>query len=162
MLLFIVIAAIIVLLLLITVAKLNPFISLLITSILVGFATGMNLPDIIASMKTGLGNTLSLLAIVLALGTMLGKMMAESGGAERIAHTLIGRFGKKKVHWAMMAVAFIVGIPVFFQVGFVLLVPLLFTIAIETGVSLAHQIFPQSCLSLLLTAALHYNREQAA
>ncbi|AFZ92231.1 MULTISPECIES: GntP family permease [Bacillus] len=136
MLLFIVIAAIIVLLLLITVAKLNPFISLLITSILVGFATGMNLPDIIASMKTGLGNTLSLLAIVLALGTMLGKMMAESGGAERIAHTLIGRFGKKKVHWAMMAVAFIVGIPVFFQVGFVLLVPLLFTIAIETGVSL--------------------------
>ncbi|KAF6604456.1 GntT/GntP/DsdX family permease, partial [Bacillus sp. EKM417B] len=95
-----------------------------------------NLPDIIASMKTGLGNTLSLLAIVLALGTMLGKMMAESGGAERIAHTLIGRFGKKKVHWAMMAVAFIVGIPVFFQVGFVLLVPLLFTIAIETGVSL--------------------------
>ncbi|MDJ1630567.1 SLC13 family permease [Bacillus velezensis] len=50
---------------------------------------------------------------MLALGTMLGKMMAESGGAERIAHTLIGRFGKKKVHWAMMAVAFIVGIPVF-------------------------------------------------
>ncbi len=96
MLLFIVIAAIIVLLLLITVAKLNPFISLLITSILVGFATGMNLPDIITSMKTGLGNTLSLLAIVLALGTMLGKMMAESGGAERIAHTLIGRFGKRK------------------------------------------------------------------
>lgn len=96
MLLFIVIAAIIVLLLLITVAKLNPFISLLITSILVGFATGMNLPDIVASMKTGLGNTLSLLAIVLALGTMLGKMMAESGGAERIAHTLIGRFGKRK------------------------------------------------------------------
>ena len=136
MLLFIVIAAIVLLLILITVAKLNPFVSLIITSMLVGFATGMDLQEIIQSIKTGLGNTLSLLAIVLALGTMLGKMMAESGGAERIAHTLIGRFGTKNVHWAMMFVAFIVGIPVFFQVGFVLLIPLLFTIAIETGISL--------------------------
>ncbi|MFW0808822.1 GntP family permease [Bacillus pumilus] len=136
MLLFIVIAAIVLLLILITVAKLNPFVSLIITSMLVGFATGMDLQEIIQSIKTGLGNTLSLLAIVLALGTMLGKMMAESGGAERIAQTLIGRFGTKNVHWAMMFVAFIVGIPVFFQVGFVLLIPLLFTIAIETGISL--------------------------
>ena len=62
--------------------------------------------------------------------------MAESGGAERIANTLINRFGKKRVHWAMMFVAFLVGIPVFFQVGFVLLIPLVFTIALETGVSL--------------------------
>lgn len=136
MLLFIVIAAIVLLLILITVAKLNPFVSLIITSMLVGFATGMDLQEIIQSIKTGLGNTLSLLAIVLALGTMLGKMMAESGGAERIAQTLISRFGTKNVHWAMMFVAFIVGIPVFFQVGFVLLIPLLFTIAIETGISL--------------------------
>lgn len=79
MLLFIVIAAIVLLLILITVAKLNPFVSLIITSMLVGFATGMDLQELIQSIKTGLGNTLSLLAIVLALGTMLGKMMAESG-----------------------------------------------------------------------------------
>ncbi len=90
-------------------------------------------PGIIDSIKLGLGNTLGFLAIVLALGTMLGKMMAESGGAERIANTLIDRFGKKRVHWAMMFVAFLVGIPVFFQVGFVLLIPLVFTIALETG-----------------------------
>jgi gluconate:H+ symporter, GntP family len=143
MLLFIVLAAIVALLLLITVAKLNPFVSLIITAIGVGLATGMPLvsanpevPSIIDSIKAGMGNTLGFLAIVLALGTMLGKMMAESGGAERIAQTLIKRFGEKNVHWAMMVVAFIVGIPVFFQVGFVLLIPLVFTIARQTKMSL--------------------------
>ncbi|CAH0344960.1 GntP family permease [Bacillus sp. CECT 9360] len=143
MLLFIVLAAIVVLLLLITVAKLNPFVALIITAIGVGLATGMPLvssnpevPSIIDSIKAGMGNTLGFLAIVLALGTMLGKMMAESGGAERIAQTLIKRFGEKNVHWAMMGVGFIVGIPVFFQVGFVLLIPLVFTIARQTKMSL--------------------------
>ena len=136
MLLWIVLAAIVVLLLLITVAKLHPFVSLIIVSIGVGLAAGMPPAEIIKSIKEGLGGTLGFLAIVLALGTMLGKMMAESGGAERIAHTLINLFGKRNVHWAMTTVAFIVGIPVFFQVGFVLLIPLVFTIAMETGVSL--------------------------
>jgi GntP family gluconate:H+ symporter len=139
----IVIAAIVVLLLLITVAKLHPFVALIFTAVGVGLAMGMPLvalspekPGIIDSIKAGLGNTLGFLAIVLALGTMLGKMMAESGGAERIAKTLINRFGQKRVHWAMMVVAFLVGVPVFFQVGFVLLIPLVFTIAMETGISL--------------------------
>ncbi|PFO06243.1 permease DsdX [Bacillus sp. AFS076308] len=143
MLLLIVLAAVVVLLLLITWAKLNPFVALIITAIGVGLATGMPLvapdpehPGIIDSIKTGMGNTLGFLAIVLGLGTMLGKMMAESGGAERIAQTLINRFGEKRVHWAMMFVGFIVGISVFFQVGFVLLLPLAFTIARQTGVSL--------------------------
>jgi len=67
---------------------------------------------------------------------MLGKMMAESGAATRIATTLIAMFGQQRVHWAIMIVAFIVGIPVFFQVGFVLLIPLVFTIARSTGMSL--------------------------
>ncbi|MGB8956188.1 MAG: GntP family permease [Tumebacillaceae bacterium] len=136
MLLWIILAAIVVLLLLITVAKLHPFVSLIIVSIGVGLAAGMAPADIIKSIKDGLGGTLGFLAIVLALGTMLGKMMAESGGAEVIAHTLMNIFGKRNVHWAMTAVAFVVGIPVFFQVGFVLLIPLVFTIAMETGVSL--------------------------
>ncbi len=142
MLLFIVLAAIVVLLLLITVAKMNPFVALIVTAIGTGIAAGMPLfttedhPGIIDSIKTGMGNTLGFLAVVLALGTMLGKMMAESGGAERIARTLIRLFGEKNVHWAMMFVAFFVGIPVFFQVGFVLLIPLVFTIARQTGVSL--------------------------
>ncbi len=59
---------------------------------------------------------------MIGLGTMLGKMMAESGGAERIATTLIGWFGERHVHWAMMCIAIIVGLPVFFEVGFVLLI----------------------------------------
>ena len=79
---------------------------------------------------------LGFIAIVLGLGTMLGKMMAESGAATRIATTLIDLFGERRVHWAIMFVAFIVGIPVFFQVGFVLLIPLVFTIARRTGTSL--------------------------
>ncbi|MGQ0415338.1 GntT/GntP/DsdX family permease [Bacillus sp. HC-TM] len=112
----IVLAAVVILLLLITVVKWHPFVALILTAIGVGLAMGMPLigtspkdPGIIDSIKLGLGNTLGFLAIVLALGTMLGKMMAESGGAERIANTLINRFGKKRVHWAMMFVAFLVG-----------------------------------------------------
>ena len=67
---------------------------------------------------------------------MLGKMMAESGGAERIAHTVIAAFGERRVHWAMAVIAFIVGIPVFFEVGFVLLVPIAFTVAKRTGTNM--------------------------
>lgn len=128
--------AIIILLILITRFKVNPFITLLIVSGFVGIASGMPLDKIVDSIKEGMGGTLGFIAIVLALGTMLGKMMAESGGAERIARTLINLFGEKNVHWAMMFVAFIVGVPVFFQVGFVLLIPLVFTIARQTGMSL--------------------------
>jgi gluconate:H+ symporter, GntP family len=136
MLLGIVFIAILLLLFLITKLKLNPFISLMIVSFFVGISAGMPLDKIVGSIQAGLGNTLGFIAIVLALGTMLGKLMEESGGAERVARTLIGAFGEKNVHWAMMFVAFIVGIPVFFQVGFVLLLPLVFTIAKETGINL--------------------------
>jgi len=108
----------------------------MIVSVFLGVAAGMPFDKVLASIQAGLGNTLGFIAIVLGLGTMLGKMLEESGGAERIAKTLINLFGLKKVHWAMMIVAFIVGIPVFFQVGVVLLIPLVFTIAKETGISL--------------------------
>ena len=67
---------------------------------------------------------------------MLGKMMAESGGADHIAHTLIRLFGEKRIHWAMMVIGLIVGLPVFFEVGFVLLIPIAFTVARRTGKSL--------------------------
>jgi len=90
----------------------------------------------VKAFQDGVGGVLGFIAIVVALGTMLGKMMAESGGATRIATTLITLFGEKRVHWAIMFVAFIVGIPVFFQVGFVLLIPLVFTIARRSGLSL--------------------------
>jgi gluconate:H+ symporter, GntP family len=128
--------SVLLLLIMITKFKVNPFVTLMVVSVFLGLTAGMPLDKIVDSIQAGMGNTLGFIAIVLGLGTMLGKMLEESGGAERIAKTLIHAFGLKQVHWAMMFVAFIVGIPVFFQVGFVLLIPLVFTIAKETGLSL--------------------------
>jgi GntP family gluconate:H+ symporter len=136
MLIGVAIAAVLLLLIMITYFKINPFVTLMIVSVFLGVAAGMPFDKVLVSIQAGMGNTLGFIAIVLGLGTMLGKMLEESGGAERIAKTLISLFGLKKVHWAMMIVAFIVGIPVFFQVGVVLLIPLVFTIAKETGISL--------------------------
>jgi GntP family gluconate:H+ symporter len=116
--------------------KVHPFVALISVSLALGVAAGMPLGDAVKALQDGVGGTLGFIAVVVGLGTMLGKMMAESGAATRIATTLIGRFGERRVHWAIMLVAFIVGIPVFFQVGFVLLVPLVFTIARRTGMSL--------------------------
>jgi GntP family gluconate:H+ symporter len=118
--------------------KLNPFVTLVIVSLVLGVVVGMPMSGIVKAFETGVGNTLGHIALVVALGTMLGKMMAESGGAERIAHTVIAAFGERRVHWAMATIAFIVGIPVFFEVGFVLLVPIAFTVAKRTGTSMVY------------------------
>ncbi len=124
------------LVLLISKYKWNPFVTLLISALLLGLLAGMKPLDVVSSITGGLGGTLGTIAIVIGLGTMLGKMMAESGGAERIATTLIDRFGEQRVHWAMMLVGFIVGIPVFFEVGVILLIPIVFTVAKKTRMSL--------------------------
>src|SRR5438128_4908461 len=128
--------AVVALIVLIARFKLHPFIALIAVSLALGIAAGMPFSNVVKAFQDGVGAVLGFIAIVVALGTMLGKMMAESGGATRIATTLITLLGEKRVHWAIMFVAFIVGIPVFFQVGFVLLIPLVFTIARRTGVSL--------------------------
>lgn len=128
--------AVIALIVLIAVFKWHPFVALTSASLAMGVAAGMPPLAAVKSFQEGVGNVLGFIAIVVGLGTMLGKMMAESGAATRIATTLIDLFGERRVHWAIMVVAFIVGIPVFFQVGFVLLVPLVFTIARRTGISL--------------------------
>src|SRR5271156_5974832 len=128
--------AVITLILLIAVFKLNPFIVLFLTSLALAVVAGMPVQAIVHSFEVGLGNTLGHIAIVVGLGTMLGKMMAESGGADRIAFTLIRLFGPKNIHWAMVVIGFVVGLPVFFEVGFVLLIPIAFTVARRTGTSL--------------------------
>jgi GntP family gluconate:H+ symporter len=128
--------AIVALVVLIARFKLNPFVTLVIVSLVLGVSVGMPMGGIVKAFETGVGNTLGNIALVVALGTMLGKMMAESGGAERIAHTVIAAFGEQRVHWAMAVIAFIVGIPVFFEVGFVLLVPIAFTVAKRTGTNM--------------------------
>ena len=116
--------------------RLHAFLSLIVACMFVGFATGMPLVKIGASIEAGMASTLGFLATILGLGTILGKMLEISGGAERLARTMINALGEKNAQWAMMIVAFVAGIPVFFQVGFVLLIPLVFSVALETGLSL--------------------------
>lgn len=128
--------AVVGLIVLIVVFKLNPFITLLLTSLALAVVTGMPLTTVVHSFEAGVGATLGHIAIVVALGTMLGKMMAESGGADQVAHTLIDWFGEKRVHWAMMVIGLVIGLPAFFEVGFVLLIPIAFTVARRTGTSL--------------------------
>src|SRR5437773_1190168 len=156
--------AVLALIVLIAVFKLHPFVALVVVSLglgaaagmplstvvkafqdgvggVLGFvaverAAGMPLSTVVKAFQDGVGGVLGFVAVVVALGTMLGKMMAESGGAARIATTLIALFGERRVHCAIMVVAFLVGIPVFFQVGFMLLIPLVFTIARRSGLSL--------------------------
>src|ERR1700751_2369485 len=134
--------AVIVLILLISVAKLNPFLTLILISLSLAMVAGLPLATAIHSFETGMGNTLGHIAIVVALGTMLGKMMAESGGADQVAHTLIRIFGEKRVPWAMMVIGLIVGLPAFFEVGFVLLIPIAFTVARRTGTPLIRVALP--------------------
>jgi len=129
-------AAVVGLILLIAVVKLNPFISLLLASLSLALMAGMPASTIIHSFEAGAGATLGHIAIVVALGTMLGKMMAESGGADQIAYTLIRVFGEKRVHWAMVVIGLVVGLPAFFEVGFVLLIPIAYTIARRTKTSM--------------------------
>jgi gluconate:H+ symporter, GntP family len=128
--------AVVALVILIAIVKLNPFITLVVVSLTLGVALGMPIGTIVKAFETGVGSTLGHISLVVALGTMLGKMMAESGGASRIARTLIDLFGEKRVHWAMMTVSLIVGLPVFWEVGFVLLIPIVFTVAKRTRTSI--------------------------
>src|ERR1700674_1581325 len=136
MLLVYAIIAIALLILLITRYKVYPFLVLIIVSLLLGLAVGMPMDKIVKAFETGNGNTLGHISIVVGLGTMLGKMMAESGASDRIAGTLIDLLGERRVPWGRMRAGGIVGLPVFFEVGFVLLVPIAFTVARRTRTSL--------------------------
>lgn len=128
--------AIIGLIFLITSLKVHPFIALTLAAGFIGLAARLPLPKIVDSFQAGFGSVLGFVGIVIGLGTMLGKLMAVSGGADRIASTLVSGFGERRIHWAMMLVAFLVGIPLFFEVGFVLLIPLIFTVAKRVNVPL--------------------------
>ncbi len=135
-LLFDALLAIVALVVLIARFKIHPFLVLILVSLGLGLAAGMPMDKIVKAFETGNGNTLGHIAIVVGLGTMLGKMMAESGGAERIAITLIDWFGERRVPWAMLCVAMLVGLPVFFEVGLVLLIPIAFNVARRSNKSL--------------------------
>ncbi|EKI4484149.1 gluconate permease [Staphylococcus pseudintermedius] len=127
--------AIIVLLILIMKLQLNTFVALVITAMVTGILLGMPFDKIVATIETGMGGTLSHIALIFGLGAMLGKLLADGGGATQIADTLIAKLGKKYVQWAMVIASFIIGIALFFEVGLVLLIPLVFTIAKRMNVS---------------------------
>ncbi|MCM4172069.1 gluconate transporter [Arenibacter sp. TNZ] len=136
--LLIVVLGLILLFLLIAKFKLNAFISFIIVSLAVGIAEGMELQGVIQSIQNGIGNTLGFLVIILGLGAMLGKLVADSGAAQQITTKLVAKFGIKNIQWALVLTGFIVGIPMFYSVGFVILIPLIFTIAASTGLPLLY------------------------
>lgn len=136
--LLIVISGILLLFVLIAVLKLNAFISFVIVCLLVGIFQGMELESIVQSVQTGIGSTLGFLVMILGFGAMLGKLVAESGAAQRITSKLVDNFGLKYIQWALVLAGFIVGIPMFYTVGFVILIPLVFTVAASTGLPLIY------------------------
>jgi Gnt-I system high-affinity gluconate transporter len=124
----IVILCILFLILLITWGRLNAFLAFLVVSIVTGLMLGIPPDKIAASVQKGIGDTLGSLVIVIVLGAMLGKIVAESGAARKITDVLMNAFGEKRIQWALMLTGFIVGIPLFYNVGFVLLIPLIFSV----------------------------------
>jgi Gnt-I system high-affinity gluconate transporter len=124
----IVFLGILLLVLLITWGKVNAFLAFLVVSIITGLLLGIPFQSITASVYKGIGDTLGPLAIVIVLGAMLGKLVAESGAAQQIATVMMNAFGEKYIQWALMVTGFIIGIPLFYNVGFVLMVPLIFSV----------------------------------
>jgi Gnt-I system high-affinity gluconate transporter len=129
---FIIIAfSILILVVLIVWIKIEPFIAFLISSIIAGVFLGIPIEKVSLSVQKGIGDLLGSLVIIITLGAMLGKRVADSGAAQRIADFLMEIFGQKNAPWAIALTGFIVGIPLFFNVGFVLLVPLVFAVTYQ-------------------------------
>lgn len=117
-------------------ARLNPFLALVAVSLTLALAIGMPPAGVVKAFEAGVGNTLGHIALVVGLGTMLGKLTIESGGAAIVTDRLAHLFGPARADWAMLSVALLIGLPVFFEVGFVLLAPLAALVAHRTGMPL--------------------------
>lgn len=127
-----------------TVKKINPFLSLLIVAITAGLLLGMPPAQLVKSIEKGVGSTLGGLALILCLGAVLGKILEASGAAEKIAVTLIKKFGEKNIQWAVLLTGFLIGIPLYYNAGFVILVPLVFMLARKTGLPLLYIAIPMA------------------
>lgn len=124
----IIVACLALLIVLISYFKVNAFLSFLIISIIAGLALGIPLDELPVAVNSGIGNIMKDLTLIIVLGAMLGKLVAESGAAKKIADVMVDAFGTKHIQWGLMITGFIVGIPLFYGIGFVLLVPLIFSI----------------------------------
>ncbi len=127
-----------------TAKKLSPFLSLLIVSILAGLFLGMSPNLVLKSIEGGVSSTLGGLALIIFLGAILGKILEAGGAAEKISATLIHAFGEKNIQWAVLLTGFLVGIPLYYNAGFVILVPLVFSITKRTGLSLLYVAIPMA------------------
>lgn len=167
---FIVIICILLLVFLITYLKVNSFVAFLLISLSAGVMLGIPLPDLAKTIQKGLGDTLGSLVTIIVLGAMLGKLVAESGAAQQISRTLINIFGQKNMAWGLMFTGFIIGIPLFYNVGFVLMIPLVFALVhqyklhpLVTGVpmmaslSVAHGFLPPHPSPAALVAQFQAN-----
>jgi len=138
----ILVGSIALLLLMILKFKIQAFLALLLTSIFLGLITGMDMDAVVKSVLDGMGSTLGFVATVVGIGAIFGQMLDSSGGAESLAHYLTNRFGKDKADYALVITGFFVGIPIFLDVGFIILVPVLYALAKESNKSLLYFAIP--------------------
>ncbi len=125
-----------------TYKKISPFLSLLIVAIIVGLLLGMHPSELVVSIEKGVGSTLSGLALIICLGAVLGKILEASGAINQITSNLIKNFGERHVQWAVLLTGFLVGLPLYYNAGFIILVPLVFSVARRTGLPLLYIAIP--------------------
>lgn len=126
--LIIVLLCILLLIVMVSVFRINAFISFLAVSILAGIVLGIPLNKVVGSVEKGVGDVLGSLAIIITIGAMLGKLVAESGAAQKIAAVIMNICGEKYIQWGVVATGFLIGIPLFYGIGFVLMIPLIFSV----------------------------------
>jgi len=140
------------LLALILIVKLHAFLALLLTSMALGLAAGMPPLTVLKSIQTGFGDALGFIAVVVGLGAMIGRYLEHSGGGRVLADWLLKKSGKDRAAWAVLAAAFLVGLPIFFEVGFIILVPLIWNLARESKRSLLYYGMPMTAALTIVHA----------
>src|SRR5229473_8090319 len=146
-------ASIILLLFLILVVRLHAFLALLLASMMLGITAGMAPVAVLKSIQFGFGDALGFIAVVVGLGAMIGRFLEYSGGGRALADWLLQKFGRDRAVWAVLTAAFLVGLPIFFEVGFIILVPLVWNLARESKRSLLYYGLPMAA-ALTVTHSL--------
>lgn len=141
-LLLITIISIVLLLVLVMRFKIHAFISLLLVSCFVGLGAGMPFEEVLTSIEEGMGGILGFIAIIVGLGSIMGKLLEVSGGAEAMARNIVGIFGTKRTSWGLTITGFIISIPVFLDVGFIILVPIVYALAKKSKKSTLYYAIP--------------------
>ncbi len=139
---FITLSAVALLLLFVLRFKIHAFISLILVSVMVGLFTGMDFEEVLVSIQEGMGGVLGYIAVVVGIGAIFGEILQDTGGVESLAKSMLDKFGEKKSSWALMTSGFLIAIPVFFEVGFIILVPMAFALARKTGKSVLFYAIP--------------------